>query len=159
MSGHRVDAAATPVEQTRIGFRVHARLPWLVLPPGMPAQQAIDPQLAPVPNVVPWLRGVLNLRGNLVPVFDLGLWQGMDAQPADAAVLVLAPGAESVAVQCCQAPELILVGALGASAEDDPMSTWSSGRYTSERGLVYEFHPQTWLRRVGRNVPRRSNSS
>lgn len=25
----------------------------------------------PLPNVVPWLSGLLNLRGNLVPVFDL----------------------------------------------------------------------------------------
>jgi purine-binding chemotaxis protein CheW len=27
-----------------------------------------------VPRVVPWMRGVVNLRGNVVPVLDLGIW-------------------------------------------------------------------------------------
>ena len=27
-----------------------------------------------VPRVLPWVRGVINLRGNVVPVLDLGIW-------------------------------------------------------------------------------------
>ena len=29
------------------------------------------PPIYPIPNTPPWLSGILNLRGNLVPVFDL----------------------------------------------------------------------------------------
>ena len=145
-----------PATQTRIGFRVHPQLPWLVLPIGMAAQQALDHALAPLPNVEPWLRGVLNLRGNLVPVFDIGLWQGLGAQPASAQVLVLTPGPEAMAVTCCESPKLIAVQPVGAVADDDPMATWSTSQLFFDEGNVYEFDPQVWLRRFGRLVPRRN---
>lgn len=156
---HDYSAAPALQMQTRIGFRVHENLPWLVLPTGMPAQQALDPVLAPVPNVEPWLRGVLNLRGNLVPVFDLGLWLGLEAQLSSAQILVLAPGLEAVAVTCCTSPSLLAVEAVAAVADRDPMATLSEIQFASAHGPVYEFDPHAWLRRVGRHVPRRASSA
>ncbi len=153
------DPSVAAALQTRIGFRVHEHLPWLVLPTGMPAQQALDPVLAPVPNVEPWLRGVLNLRGNLVPVFDIGLWLGLEAQPASAPILVLAPGLEAVGVTCCASPSLLAVEAVGSMVDGGPMATLSATQFASAHGPVYEFDPQSWLRRVGRHVPRRANAT
>jgi hypothetical protein len=151
-----VDAAP---KRTCISFRINSTLPAFVLPTGMASQLALDPVLAPVPNVKSWLRGVLNLRGNLVPVFDIGLWQGIEALPASAQVLVIAPGPEAMGVLCCETPSLLAVYNDSPVLANDAMSEFSSQCFDSEHGKVYEFNPQLWLRRVGRQVPGRSNSA
>lgn len=145
--------------QTRIGFRINAALPVFVLPTGMASQLALEPLLAPVPNVKTWLRGVLNLRGNLVPVFDIGLWQGIEALPASSQVLVIAPGPEAMGVLCCETPRLLAVQSPGTLTANDPMNEFSNCCFDSELGKVYEFNPQAWLRRVGPQVPGRADSA
>ena len=48
---------------------------------GIPIRQVIEldrlPRITPVPNVPAWVRGITNLRGEIVPVLDLGLLLGM----------------------------------------------------------------------------------
>jgi hypothetical protein len=145
--------------QSRIGFRLHAAWPMFVLPIGMASQLALDSVLAPVPNVKPWLRGVLNLRGNLVPVFDIGLWQDLEALPSSAQVLVIAPGPEAMGVLCCETPRLLPVYSPGSVSANDPMSEFSNACFDTESGKAYEFNPQLWLRRVGRQVPGSSDTT
>jgi CheW-like domain len=140
---------------TRIGLRLHAAMPWLVLPGGLAAQLALDGRLAPLPNVKAWLLGVMNLRGNLVPVFDVGLAMGYAALPRGAPVLVIAPGPTAMAVACCEPPQLLEVGPAQAAAADDPMSAWTACCLPSALGRVYEFDPRAWLRRIGAQVPGR----
>jgi len=38
-------------------------------------------ELTPLPNVVPWVRGVMNLRGSIVSVVDLRMFLGLDQLP------------------------------------------------------------------------------
>jgi purine-binding chemotaxis protein CheW len=38
-------------------------------------------QITPVPNVVSWLRGVVNLRGSIVSVVDLRMFLGLEGVP------------------------------------------------------------------------------
>lgn len=155
---------STPVEavfalpESRIGFRIHATLPRLVLPAGMSSQLALDPVLAPVPNTKSWLRGVLNARGNLVPVFDIGLWHGLEAQPVSAHVLVVSAGGAAMAVTCCEQPSLLAVRPVGAVSVDDPMAVFSAILFVAQEGSIYEFDPHAWLRRVGGQVPGRAKS-
>lgn len=153
LSGQSQAATTRHPAHVRIGMRLNGALPWLALPPGVPSQLALDPQLAPLPNVKPWLPGVLNLRGNLVPVFDIGLWHGCAALGRDAHVLVVAPGRAAVAVLCCEAPALLELRAGGSVAADDPLAALSSSWFHGPQGAVYEFDPHDWLRRVGRQVP------
>jgi twitching motility protein PilI len=148
-------AVAPDATSTRIGLRLHAAMPWLVLPGGLPSQLALDGRLAPVPNVKPWLLGVMNLRGNLVPVFDVGLAMGYAALPRGAPVLVIAPGPTAMAVACCERPQLLEVGPAQAAPADDPMSALASCHFRSALGRVYEFDPRVWLRRIGAQVPGR----
>lgn len=145
--------------QSRISFRLHTAWPMFVLPAGMASQLALDPVLAPVPNVKSWLRGILNLRGNLVPVFDIGLWQGREALPASAQILVISPGPEAMGVLCCETPRLLAVRNLNSPVASDPMIEFSSRCFDSEQGKAYEFNPQLWLRRVGRQVPGQSDAT
>lgn len=146
-----ISSAVMPL-QTRVAFRVHEELPWLVLPSGVSSQLALDPVLAPIPNVKAWLRGVLNLRGNLVPVFDLGLSQGRTPLPDASNVLIVAPGTEAVALLCCEAPCLMAVRTIGIVPDTDPMAVLSTHVFSSQEGSVYEFDPRVWLRRAGRRV-------
>lgn len=56
-------------------------------------------KIFPLPNTKKWMRGLVNLRGNLVPVYDLPVLTGLskDLSPIDN-LLVLGNGSESVAV-------------------------------------------------------------
>ncbi|MBA2409586.1 MAG: chemotaxis protein CheW [Gammaproteobacteria bacterium] len=58
------------------------------------------PVLAPVPNTPPWLKGLLNLRGNLVPVFDLKLLLELEEQESagKAMALILDKGELAVGI-------------------------------------------------------------
>lgn len=53
----------------------------------------------PIPNTQPWMRGLVNLRGNLVPVYDLSMLLGLtDAPVQQGNLLVLDKGQESVGI-------------------------------------------------------------
>ncbi len=45
--------------------------------------QTVDrlPEVTPVPNVAPWIEGVINLRGQIISVVDLRSFLGLDRQP------------------------------------------------------------------------------
>ncbi len=61
-----------------------------------------------VPNTPKWMLGLINLRGNLVPVFDLEDYFGFD--PLDnkhQLLLVLGKGGKAVAFQIKAYPELL----------------------------------------------------
>ena len=62
-------AAAEATEQTRHGFRIGDR--GLLLDARRSGEYLGQPSIFPVPNTADWFAGLVNLRGNLVPVFDL----------------------------------------------------------------------------------------
>ncbi|NIR32768.1 MAG: chemotaxis protein CheW [Gammaproteobacteria bacterium] len=59
-----------------------------------------QPDIYPVPNTPGWLRGLVNLRGNLVPVFDLAELLGLEREEDTASVkpmlLVVGKGEEAL---------------------------------------------------------------
>lgn len=85
-------------QQRRYGFRVGGV--GLLIAPHAGSEAISMPAIAPIPNSVPWLRGMLNLRGALVPVFDLALVLGLPRQAyrEQPAVLVFGKGAQAVGV-------------------------------------------------------------
>jgi twitching motility protein PilI len=64
----------THTQETVWGFKVGS-LGFLVAA-GMFCEVIENLHVNPLPNVKPWLNGLLNLRGNLVPVIDLALLFG-----------------------------------------------------------------------------------
>lgn len=58
-----------------IGFRVAGQ--WFVAPMGEVAEVLREPRSSRVPGVQPWVCGVANLRGRLLPVMDLGRFLGL----------------------------------------------------------------------------------
>lgn len=62
-------AGAMDLEQVRYGVRVGGLR---ILLPEETVSEVLDrPEIYPVPNTVSWFEGLINLRGNVVPVFDL----------------------------------------------------------------------------------------
>ncbi|AIG03563.1 type IV pili signal transduction protein/twitching mobility protein [Pseudomonas fluorescens] len=71
----RLLAADLPSQETRshswsgIGFRLGEH--WYVAPMGEVAEVLHEPRCTLMPGVKPWVRGVANLRGRLLPVINL----------------------------------------------------------------------------------------
>ena len=71
----RARASGLPVREVRsqrwsgIAFRMSDR--WYVAPMAEVAEVLPEPRMTAMPGVRPWVRGVANLRGRLLPVIDL----------------------------------------------------------------------------------------
>jgi purine-binding chemotaxis protein CheW len=50
-----------------------------------------------VASTEPWIRGVISLRGKIIPVFDLGLRLGVHAEPAEEQKIVIVETQEATA--------------------------------------------------------------
>ena len=81
----RLLAAELPSQELRlqtwsgIGFRLAGR--WYVAPMGEVAEVLPEPRSTRLPGVRPWVVGVSNLRGRLLPVIDLGGFFGHGLSP------------------------------------------------------------------------------
>ena len=53
-----------------------------LIPTGMVREVEEVGAITPVPATVPWLRGVMNLRGTIVPIVDLAYFLGLAAAPS-----------------------------------------------------------------------------
>lgn len=71
----RLLAADLPSQPTRqdswsgIGFRLGEQ--WYVAPMGEVSEVLHEPRFTQLPGVKPWVKGVANLRGRLLPIMDL----------------------------------------------------------------------------------------
>jgi twitching motility protein PilI len=66
----RLDSTAGQAQVwTGLGFRVAEQ--WMVAPREDVREVAVPPRLTRVPNARPWLLGIANVRGGLLPVIDL----------------------------------------------------------------------------------------
>jgi len=98
--------AETPL---RYGFQAGAH--GLLFEVGKSGEILEGPDICPVPNTAPWLVGLVNLRGNLVPVFDLSLLFARGAADTSwARLLVVGAGAEAVAFPVKELPTAIRLG-------------------------------------------------
>lgn len=78
-------AAGLPLQETRqqdwtgIGFRMGEQC--YVAPMGEIAEILHEPRYAVLPGVKPWVKGVANLRGRLLPIMDLCAFFGHELSP------------------------------------------------------------------------------
>jgi twitching motility protein PilI len=96
--GTAFDQARSPRRQVRYGFRVGS-LSFLIRPRVVTEVIAMMP-IAMIPNSPPWLLGMINLRSNLVPVFDLATICALDRQHEERGrwILVFDKGEGAVAL-------------------------------------------------------------
>ena len=99
-----VDPARAPDQRIRYGFRVGALA--LLVKPRTASEVIGMPPITPIPKGPPWLLGMINLRSDLVPVFDLALICTLERNRSGASrrILVLDKGEDAVALLIDQLP-------------------------------------------------------
>lgn len=80
-------AAAAEEKRARYGFRISSL--GFLIKPGCSSEVLHKPDIWDLPGSSSWLLGLVNLRSNLVPVFDLRQIFGLPPHEATAAQLVL----------------------------------------------------------------------
>ena len=79
----------------------------VLLPPDTVSEVIKGANVFQVPKTAPWVKGLLNLRGNLVPVFDLTNHFEPDAPPPEAPqTLAIGKGDDAVALLVDGIPKL-----------------------------------------------------
>ncbi len=93
-----VTGQARKETRARYGFRIGEL--GLLIDPDTGSEVLSVPQVTSLPDAPPGFVGLVNLRGNLVPLYDLRVLLGMDQFPAetDRKVLVLGQGEQAVGV-------------------------------------------------------------
>lgn len=88
--GEEDDAEENPVVR-RLGFKI-GDIGLLILSETTSELTDMLP-ICPIPNTADWLRGLINLRGNLVPIFDLAsLLKAEHAREKKGMLLILGEG-------------------------------------------------------------------
>jgi chemotaxis signal transduction protein len=102
----------------RYGFRVGQL--GLLVPEGMLCEVIQRPAVYPLPRTPGWLPGLMNLRGSLVPVFDLHLYLGREGGAAQPVLLVLGAGSQAAGIYADAIPERVSPGRAAAQAPPMP---------------------------------------
>lgn len=137
LHGGGADSGAVEHAQLRHGVRIG---PFSVLlPPDVVSEVVKGSAVYPIPKTAGWVKGLLNLRGNLVPVFDLAEHFDSSAEPpetpqilaigkADQAVALVVDGiprlastSQPVGHSTLPLPDAFRNHVRGAYVEDDDM--------------------------------------
>lgn len=85
-------------QRARYGFRVDAL--GLLVEPGAGSEVMLIPRIAPLPGAPPGLLGLINLRGTLVPLYDLRSLLDLGSRPSatEPLALVFGQGEDAVGI-------------------------------------------------------------
>jgi chemotaxis signal transduction protein len=129
-------------------FRCGVSSPWLALAPGVIAEIPIDVRSSAVPNAPRALRGAINRRGDVFPVFDLARWMGWNE--ALAAMLLIEPGPHGAVLLIEGEPRVIDCRESGDAAPVSPvLAPFVNRRLASELGPVFELDHRRWFFAAG----------
>lgn len=130
-------------EVVRFGFRIGNI--GLLLAAGTVSEVVDDVMINPMPATQSWCRGILNLRGDLAPVFDLNILFGTaatDSKPTATdtrRLLILDQGDRSVGILINDLPQTV--------ATDHPLGQLPPlpTELESHVGKSYKFEEEVWL--------------
>lgn len=120
----------------------------LVLPRQCQTEMVRRIALCPIPNSPRWFIGMMNLRGSLVPVFDLVASLFADAPLASArVVLVTGTGESAFAFPIPSEPQLVHLRELEAAPAgvSPEMQPFVVGSYRLDQALWLEFQFDQWI--------------
>ncbi len=101
-----VETLPSPVTRVRFGFRV-ANI-GLVVDQGTVSEVMEQLPAYPIPNTPSWLQGVMNVRGTLVPVFDLySLLEAGESPRKNRMMLMLGKGEDALIIRIDSLPQAL----------------------------------------------------
>lgn len=155
-------AAALPATaSSRIAFRPHADLPWLLLPEGLRMEVLMDAAVVRVPNTRAWFHGVISLRGVLLPLFDLGTWAGLrEDRLASPQIVSIGSGPQACALRSDGMPMLLQVSADPAPdmRPGGAIAAYLDDGHDSAVGTAFPFDVVRWLAVETRHVAAESGT-
>ena len=142
-------------ESTRFGFVINNI--GLLIAENTLSEVVKNAQMYPVPNTRSWMKGLINLRGNLVPVYDLTLLLGMtDTHDQYENLLVLGKQDSSVGILINNLPRVC------------PVSDWKlltkipvqianlndhvSQAFSSDEQIWLDFNEQSFFKSIKQQV-------
>ncbi|HSS63166.1 MAG TPA: chemotaxis protein CheW [Gammaproteobacteria bacterium] len=126
------------LEQLRYGVRVGALR--ILLPENSVSEVLDRPEIFPLPNTTSWFDGLINLRGNVVPVFDLRELFGTAPIAGERQMLLVIDKGENALG--------IAIDGLPVPAPDSaPLDKRPSlpGVLENHTGAVFEHNEDLWL--------------
>jgi len=127
----------------RLGFKISTI--GLLIAPEVISELADMENICTIPNTAPWLLGLSNLRGNLIPVFDLMMFLGLEAteNKIKPMLLVLGQGGAAAAVVINELPGHQLLHSeeelTNLPALPDAISPYISKGYQQDESLWFTF--------------------
>ncbi|HEU0187139.1 MAG TPA: chemotaxis protein CheW [Gallionellaceae bacterium] len=148
-------AESTPDKLARYGFHVSTLN--LLIKPGCASEVVQRPAIWGIPGAAPWLRGLLNLRSTLVPVFDLNR---LFASPGDESrrdsnlVLVFDHGDKAVGLLIDDFPKPLLdMSPLGSLPQlPAELQAHVRGGYVQSEEMWLEFDHESFFDELARSA-------
>ena len=94
-----------PERDVRYGFRIGSI--GFLIPEKENAEILEQTHPCAMPNTPPWLKGVINVRGNLVPIFDLCQLLGLEDEQQSEKLLILGEGNKAVGLYIDALPMIV----------------------------------------------------
>lgn len=122
----------------------------LLLPTGSVAQLLRNVRATLVPNTPPWLCGLLNRHGNLVPLFDLPHYFGLAARARCAHAVVVGDGDAAFALPVAVEPRVLPPDMAHDDVRDAPhgLDGFIGATYRHDGQHWYDFRFDLWLVRL-----------
>ncbi len=134
------------IQHVRYGFRVGNI--GLVMDQNKASEIIEELPVRAIPNTVAWFKGLINLRGNLVPVFDLKTLLGIGhAQLERRWMLVVDKGDKAIAIPLDELPEVVDVGQRSAQPPPtpEPLRAHVHAAYVKRGQVWLEFDLESFL--------------
>jgi twitching motility protein PilI len=147
-------AATVEKEVARYGFKI-ATL-GLLIQQGVGSEVMQMPTIWSLPGAPPWLLGLINLRGNLVPIFELRMVLGLGQRAAQEKplVLVFEQGEKAVGIVIDDYPAPLL--ALSRMPNLPHLPTALNGHvhtgYVKDEMIWLEFDQNSFFEELSKNV-------
>jgi hypothetical protein len=121
----------------------------MLLPRGLRAEILIQPIINRLPGAPNWLLGLVNARGELIPVIDLPLWAGLPHSTQKMQrVLHLGAGEQSFALSVDAEPRLLFTQPANTAVQSslpEALQGFIGQRLVSEGVDWFDLNYSTWL--------------
>jgi twitching motility protein PilI len=127
----------------------------MLIPMAMVSEIVVDAEIYPLPTTPDWFRGLMNLRGGLVPVFDLKtLFEMRSEAGGTPRLLVLNERAKAVGILSDVSPKSIVIGQSLPQTPPLPplLSQYSQGVYVEDQDIWVEFDFDGFFHAIGKQL-------
>lgn len=139
----------TAIDLSRFGFRIGPLR--LLIQTGTLSEVITHPPIYPIPNVPNWFVGVMNLRGNLIPVFNLHHLLETGEPGQTQTVLVLDQGSDGVGIPIDGLPHAVHLGDVLHNIPPLPeaLQEHATAAFTTNGGIWLDFDHQSFFTALG----------